>query len=83
MVDGTPTDCVLVAGQHLMPDRAPDLVLSGINMGANLGEDVHYSGTVAAALEATLQDIPAIAFSQLMSGSPRWDTAEHFTADLI
>ncbi|MDG2244003.1 MAG: 5'/3'-nucleotidase SurE [Rhodospirillaceae bacterium] len=83
MVDGTPTDCVLVAGQHLMTDRAPDLVLSGINMGANLGEDVHYSGTVAAALEATLQDIPAIAFSQMMSVSPQWDTAEHFSADLI
>ncbi|MBT4739044.1 MAG: 5'/3'-nucleotidase SurE [Rhodospirillaceae bacterium] len=83
MVDGTPTDCVLVAGQHLMADRGPDLVLSGINMGANLGEDVHYSGTVAAALEATLQDIPAIAFSQLMSGSPRWDTAEHYAADLV
>lgn len=83
MVDGTPTDCVLVAGQHIMTDTPPDLVLSGINMGANLGEDVHYSGTVAAALEATLQDIPAIAFSQLMNGSPNWDAAEHYAAGLI
>jgi 5'-nucleotidase len=76
MVDGTPTDCVLVACQHIMVDEPPDLVLSGINMGANLGEDVHYSGTVAAALEATLQNIPAIALSQ-------WDTAEHYGPDLI
>jgi 5'-nucleotidase len=83
MIDSTPTDCVLVAAQHLMEGMPPDLVLSGINMGANLGEDVHYSGTVAAALEATLQDLPAIAFSQLMSGTPCWETAEHYAADLI
>lgn len=85
MVDGTPTDCVLVAVQHLMEDTPPDLVLSGINMGANLGEDVHYSGTVAAALEATLQDIPAIAFSQLLppDGDAPWETVEHYAPDLI
>ena len=83
MVDGTPTDCVLVAAQHIMTDFPPDLVLSGINMGANLGEDVHYSGTVAAALEATLQDIPAIALSQIMNGTPNWEAAEHYAADLI
>jgi 5'-nucleotidase len=83
MVDGTPTDCVLVACQHIMVDEPPDLVLSGINMGANLGEDVHYSGTVAAALEATLQNIPAIALSQLMGKVPQWDTAEHYGPDLI
>ncbi|MDE0800677.1 MAG: 5'/3'-nucleotidase SurE [Rhodospirillaceae bacterium] len=83
MVDGTPTDCVLVACQHIMVDEPPDLVLSGINMGANLGEDVHYSGTVAAALEATLQNIPAIALSQLMGKVPQWGTAEHYGPDLI
>lgn len=83
MVDGTPTDCVLVAGQHIMAETPPDLVLSGINMGANLGEDVHYSGTVAAALEATLQNIPAIALSQVMSKAPQWDTAERYGPDLI
>jgi 5'-nucleotidase len=66
-----------------MVDEPPDLVLSGINMGANLGEDVHYSGTVAAALEATLQNIPAIALSQLMGKVPQWDTAEHYGPDLI
>ena len=61
MIDGTPTDCVLVAIQHIMEDHPPDLVLSGINMGENLGEDVHYSGTIAAALEGTLQGVPSIA----------------------
>lgn len=85
MIDGTPTDCVLVAVQHLMEETPPDLVLSGINMGANLGEDVHYSGTVAAALEATLQDIPAIAFSQLLdaNGDAPWETVERHAPDLI
>ena len=51
-VDGTPTDCVLLAVNHLIPERRPDLVLSGVNRGANLGEDVTYSGTIAAAMEA-------------------------------
>ncbi|TAK98782.1 MAG: 5'/3'-nucleotidase SurE, partial [Rhodospirillaceae bacterium] len=45
-VSGTPTDCVMVAVNHILEDRRPDLVLSGINMGGNMGEDVHYSGTV-------------------------------------
>ena len=62
MVDGTPTDCVLVAVNQLLPER-PDLVLSGINHGPNMGEDVLYSGTVSAAMEATVLGIPAIAFS--------------------
>ncbi len=63
-VDGTPTDCVLLALQQIMRDSPPDIVLSGINRGGNLGEDVTYSGTVAAAMEATLLHVPAIAFSQ-------------------
>ena len=64
-VDGTPTDCVLIALQRIIEDRPVDLVLSGINHGANLGEDVTYSGTVAAAMEATLFKVPAIAMSQV------------------
>ncbi|MGH6974072.1 MAG: 5'/3'-nucleotidase SurE, partial [Stellaceae bacterium] len=52
-VDGTPTDCVLLAVNGLMRDRKPELMFSGINAGGNMGEDVIYSGTVAAALEAT------------------------------
>jgi 5'-nucleotidase len=63
-VDGTPTDCVMFAVNHLMEDRRPDLVLSGINHGANIGDDVTYSGTIAAAMEATLLGIRAISISQ-------------------
>lgn len=62
MVDGTPTDCVILAVGELL-DEKPDLVLSGINHGPNMGEDVLYSGTVAAATEATVLGIPAVAFS--------------------
>lgn len=62
VVDGTPTDCVMLAVGELMDDR-PDFVLSGVNHGANLGDDVLYSGTVAAAMEATILGIPAIALS--------------------
>lgn len=61
-VDGTPTDCVAVALGALLPEQ-PDFVLSGINHGPNLGDDVLYSGTVAAAMEATLLGIRSIAFS--------------------
>ena len=61
-VDGTPTDCVMLALEALMPDR-PDFVLSGINHGQNMGEDVLYSGTVAAAMEGLALGIPSIALS--------------------
>ncbi len=61
-VDGTPTDCVLIAFRELL-ERPPALVLSGINHGPNMGEDVLYSGTVAAAMEATILGVPAAAFS--------------------
>ena len=63
-VGGTPTDAVMMALGELMKDGWPDLVLSGVNRGANLAEDVHYSGTVSAAAEAALAGIPAIALSQ-------------------
>lgn len=59
---GTPTDCIHL-GLHALPDFQPDLVLSGINHGANMGDDTLYSGTVAAATEAYLMGIPAVAFS--------------------
>lgn len=61
-VDGTPTDCVMLAIEALLPDR-PDFVLSGINHGPNMGEDVLYSGTVAAAMEGLALGVPSIAFS--------------------
>ncbi len=63
-VDGTPTDCILLAVNQIMKGSRPDLVLSGINRGSNLGEDMTYSGTIAAAMEATLLGVPAIALSQ-------------------
>ncbi len=63
-VDGTPTDCVLVACHHILKDRKPDLVLSGINHGFNLAEDVLYSGTVAAAMEGATLGLRSIAMSQ-------------------
>ena len=62
VVDGTPTDCVLLAVNGMV-DPAPDLCLSGVNHGPNMGEDVLYSGTVAAAMEATVMGIPSVAFS--------------------
>ena len=61
-IDGTPTDCVLIAFHGLL-DTRPDLVVSGINHGPNMGEDVFYSGTVAAAIEGSMQGVPAIAAS--------------------
>ena len=75
----------MVAINHIMKDHPPDLVLSGINMGANLGEDVHYSGTVAAALEGALLGVPAIALSQVFGDVAKipWDTAMKFGPDLI
>lgn len=63
--DGTPTDCVFLALNKLFAETPPDLVVSGINRGANMGEDITYSGTAAAAMEAVLQGIPAVAFSQV------------------
>jgi 5'-nucleotidase len=63
-VTGTPTDSVMMAIAHIMKDQRPDLVLSGVNRGANLGEDVTYSGTVSAAMEGALAGIPSIALSQ-------------------
>jgi 5'/3'-nucleotidase len=62
-VDGTPTDCVHLGVFHLTGGRPPDLILSGINRGLNIGDDVTYSGTVAAALEGTLLHVPSIALS--------------------
>ncbi|HXM94557.1 MAG TPA: 5'/3'-nucleotidase SurE [Candidatus Dormibacteraeota bacterium] len=68
-IDGTPADCVIVALHKLLPEK-PDMVVSGINFGANLGENIYYSGTVGAAREAALHHIPALAIS-LCSKSPQ------------
>jgi 5'-nucleotidase len=73
---GTPADCVLLGVNELCGGR-PDIVVSGINRGANLADDVNYSGTVAAAVEATIVRIPAIAVS-LVSSWPKFDSAHHW-----
>lgn len=83
-VVGTPTDAVLVGVMEILKDKRPGLVLSGINRGSNLAEDVTYSGTVSAAMEATLLDIPAIALSNtLRDGVAHWETPEHYSAAII
>ena len=77
-VKGTPTDCVIMAARHIMPEK-PDLVLSGVNRGRNAAEDVSYSGTVAGAMEGTVLGIPSFALSQGYSfatrRTPPWETA--------
>jgi 5'-nucleotidase len=73
-VDGTPTDCVMLAIEALMPTR-PDFVLSGINHGQNMGEDVLYSGTVAAAMEGLALGVPSIAIS-FAGGDLRADVSQ-------
>jgi 5'-nucleotidase len=76
-VNGTPTDCVVVGVKKLLP-REPDLLVSGINKGANLGEDVTYSGTVSAAIEGTILNVPSFAISLVGERPFRYETASHF-----
>jgi 5'-nucleotidase len=84
-VRGTPTDCVMLAINHIMKGRAPTLILSGVNRGGNLGEDVTYSGTIAAAMEGTLLGIPSMALSQtyLDRDYVIWETAARHGANAI
>src|SRR6187431_1017792 len=81
-VDGTPTDCSYVAVNHLLKDRRPALMVSGINHGPNLADDVTYSGTVAAAIEASLLGIPAIAVSLAMRHEFDFEPAARFARSL-
>ena len=86
-VKGTPTDCVIMGVRSILADRRPDLILSGINRGQNVAEDVTYSGTIAGAMEGTLLGIPSIALSQAYgAGTGRknlhWDCAEAHAAGL-
>jgi len=79
-VSGTPTDAVMMALRSVMPD-APDLLLSGVNRGANLGDDVTYSGTVSAAIEGTLAGIRSIALSQVYAKEGMGDTVPFGAAE--
>jgi 5'-nucleotidase len=78
-VQGTPTDCVIMGVRRLFADARPDLILSGVNRGQNVAEDVTYSGTIAAAMEGALLGVPSIALSQSYGGAGRekveWDCA--------
>jgi 5'-nucleotidase len=84
-VVGTPTDCVLMAYYEIMRECRPTLVLSGINNGANLAEDVSYSGTASAAMEGTLLGIRSIALSvvRALDGEARWDAAAQHVPELL
>jgi len=84
-VSGTPTDCVMMALNYIFKDSPPDLILSGVNRGGNLGEDVLYSGTVAAASEGTLLGVRSVAISQciLDPENIHWDTAEKMAPEII
>ncbi|MBB5538189.1 5'/3'-nucleotidase SurE [Rhizobium giardinii] len=83
---GTPTDCVIMAVRKVL-DFKPDLVLSGVNVGANMADDVTYSGTIAGAIEGTLQGIRSFALSQAYrhadGGSVPWDVVETHAPDLL
>jgi len=83
-IEGTPTDCVLFAVKHLLKDRKPQVVLSGVNRGTNMADDVTYSGTIAGAMEGCLLSLPSIAFSQAFAYEHpiKWGTATAFGADV-
>lgn len=81
-VNGTPTDCVHLAVTGLL-DSLPDMVISGINDGANMGDDTIYSGTVAAATEGFLLDIPSIAISMSQHNATHFKTAARVAADMV
>src|SRR5512147_55714 len=80
-VTGTPTDAVMMALAHIMKDSPPDLILSGVNRGANLAEDVTYSGTVSAAMEGALAGVRSIALSQVYAREGMGDTVPFAAAE--
>jgi 5'-nucleotidase len=82
-VHGTPADSVLMGINGLMSDQMPDLVISGINHGPNMGEDVHYSGTVAAAIEGAILGVPAIAVSVASFREQIFEGAVRYLIDLV
>ncbi len=81
-VDGTPTDCVNLGVNGILKGRKIDLLVSGINKGANLGDDITYSGTVSAAMEGTILGIPSIAVSVVTRSRFRFDVASEFTVNV-
>ncbi|WP_315832866.1 5'/3'-nucleotidase SurE [Bradyrhizobium prioriisuperbiae] len=86
-VRGTPTDCVIMGARHILGDKKPDLILSGVNKGRNVAEDVIYSGTIAGAMEGVILGIPSFALSQEFGidsrHNPHWDTGRKLGPDII
>lgn len=85
-VKGTPTDCVIMALRWISHDRKPDLILSGVNRGQNVADDITYSGTIAAAIEGAMLGIPSIALSQRYGASHEdidWSAAEVYSPPII
>jgi 5'-nucleotidase len=82
-ISGTPADCVLMSRQLFFADAPPDLVVCGINMGANLGDDVIYSGTVAGAIEGCFMGVPAIAFSLVDARKEYIQGAARIAAEIV
>jgi len=86
-VRGTPTDCVIMGARHILGEKLPELVLSGVNKGRNVAEDVVYSGTIAGALEGTILGLPSFALSLEFSfetrSNPNWETALQFGPQVI
>ena len=84
---GTPTDCVAMGVLEVLKDKRPDLILSGVNRGSNLADDVTYSGTIAGAMEGTILGVPSIALSQAYTSGAGsrtpWDTAEYHAPGLV
>ncbi len=86
-VRGTPTDCVIMGVRHVLDGKEVDLILSGVNRGRNIGEDVIYSGTVAGAMEGAVLNIPSFALSQSYNSRsghpPFWETSQRLAPDII
>ncbi len=84
---GTPSDCVIMAVRRLLAEKKPDLILSGVNSGQNVADDVTYSGTIAGAIEGTLLGVPSIALSQAYPHGERaripWETAEAHGPEIV
>ncbi|MDQ7824251.1 MAG: 5'/3'-nucleotidase SurE [Candidatus Eremiobacteraeota bacterium] len=80
---GTPTDCILLGLTHLMKKKRPDIIITGINRGPNIGDDITYSGTVSSAMEGALRGIPSMAVSVGEFQDPRYDTAAVIALRLV
>ncbi|MDR2978420.1 MAG: 5'/3'-nucleotidase SurE [Rickettsiales bacterium] len=81
-VSGTPADCVIIALNKIM-DKKPDLILSGVNIGSNVGDDVCYSGTIGAVMEGAARSIPSIALSQVYHSGINWHNTKVFAPKVI